>query len=125
MIISMKRFSLIMLCAFLGLLPTLRAADNNGKDAAAVMNSMRLKRLTKDLDLTEDQQKKVMALLNEESKVTAQYRENGNLSVPERSAKIKEAQQVTYGKVKPLLTPPQLEKFEKLQAASTRTKKKN
>ena len=124
MITPMKRLSLLALCAWFALLPTLTAADANGgqTDPVAIMNGLRLKKLTKDLELTDDQQKKVMALFEEEAKATAKYRQDGDM-LPERKVKIKEAQEVTATKIKALLTPPQLEKFEKLRAPPTKAKK--
>ena len=126
MITQLTRFSMLALCALLAFVPTLRAADTNGngqKDAAAVMNSFRVKRLAKDLELTETQQKKVLAIFEEESKATAKFREDSSMGVLERKTKIKEAQDASYAKIKPLLTPPQLEKFEKSQAAAAKPKK--
>lgn len=127
MMTPMKRMYVALLCMLIGALPVLRAADKPGvaqKDASSVLNTLRLKKLTKDLELTEDQQKKIMALFEEEAKVTAQYREDNKMSFLERNAKIKEAQEVTYTKMKPLLTPAQAEKFDKLRAEAAKPKKK-
>jgi hypothetical protein len=117
-----------LLCAWLGLVSTLSAAETASKaprDAASVRNEMRLKSLTRDLELTADQQKKVLALLEEEAKVLAKIREDEKLSIAERGVKMKETTQATYDKMKPFLTEPQLAKFEKMQAAANKPKKKN
>lgn len=94
------------------------------KDAQSALVSIRLKKLTKDLDLTEEQQKKVFELLQAESKGLEKVRTDDRISFTERSAKIKEAQLATYAKMKPLLTEAQLQKFEKMLTSSTKPKKK-
>jgi hypothetical protein len=125
MITQMKSLPILVLSALLCLVPVLVAADNNGtapKDAQSVINGMRLKKITKDLDLTDEQQKKVQALFAEEAQTISKL--NGDLSVTERSSKVTEIRQATFAKIKPLLTAPQLEKFEKMQADARKPKQK-
>src|SRR4051794_34532892 len=43
-----------------------RAADAPPKDAIALLSQIRLKQLTKELTLTEEQQKKIQSLFNDE-----------------------------------------------------------
>jgi Spy/CpxP family protein refolding chaperone len=121
---------IICVCALLLFLPALHSADNNStngagkKDAASLINSMKLKKLSKDLELREDQQKKVQVLFDEEAKLIAKVQQDQNLSFVDRRSKTDQIHQETYGKMKPLLTPPQLEKFEKAMSDAKAPKKK-
>jgi hypothetical protein len=115
------------LCTALVFLPALQAADANhtGKrDATSVINEAKLRKLTDLLVLTVDQQKKIQALLEEEGKVTRKLQEDEKLSFTDRNEKMKEARQGTYAKIKPMLTPEQLDKFEKALAETNTPKKK-
>ena len=69
---------------------TLLAAETAPKrDAQAVLNQMRLKKYTKDLELTEEQQKKVGAILETESKEVSKLNDEPNLSITDRSARVR------------------------------------
>ena len=114
---------LLALCATLSAsIFSSQAADAPQRDSRSVVNSIRLKSLTKNLELTADQQKQVQALFDEEAKEIAKLPETPSLV--ERSNKIKELQQITYGKMKPVLTPAQVEKWEKMQADAAKKKTK-
>jgi len=80
---------------------------------------MRLKYLIKELDLAGDQQSEVKALLDDEAKQIAKIR-NTDLSVTQQSVKVGELKKQTYGKIKPLLTPVQLEKLDKMLSKGER-----
>jgi hypothetical protein len=107
------------LCGLFAFQPTPRAAEDNPskpaakKDAQALIIQMQLKRWTKEVGLTDQQQKQIQALLEDEAKRTAKLAEDTSLSVPERSAKYAEIKKETRSKITPLLTADQLEKWEK------------
>jgi septal ring factor EnvC (AmiA/AmiB activator) len=106
-------------------LPTSRAAEARAaapKDAQSMIVEMRLKNWNKNLQLTEDQQAKIKALLTDESKQIAKLDEDNSLPIGERANKIDELHKMTYEKIKPLLTETQTPVFEKL---TTRKPKKS
>jgi hypothetical protein len=123
MITPAKFLGLLALCAALSAsIFSSQAAETPQRDSRSVVNSLRLKSLTKSLELTTEQQKQVQGLLDEEAKEVAKVPES--LSPVQRSDKIKELQQITYGKMKPLLTPAQVEKWDKMQADAAKKKTK-
>ncbi len=93
------------------------------RSAEDVIGGMRMKQLTRDLELTDDQQSKVKELLDGEGKEVARIHSQANLSVMEQSTKIGEIKKETYDKIRPLLTPAQLEKLEKALAKPARRKR--
>src|SRR5215203_2812307 len=106
MITPAKFLGLLALCAALSAsIFTSQAAETPQRDPRSVINSLRLKSLTKNLELTAEQQKHVQGLFDEEAKEVTKLPES--LGAIERADKIKEMQQVTYGKMKPTLTPTQ------------------
>lgn len=100
--------------------PAEQPAQRNAQD---VLTGMRLKQLTKSLQLTEDQQAKFKVLFDEEGVQIAKIHDDPNLSLTEQTTRIGELKKETYGKIKPLLTPEQLETFEKQMAKSSKRKK--
>jgi len=113
-------------CAVFLLTPQTKSADNGApqkRDGQSVLNQLRLKRWTKDLTLSEEQQQKFRALLDEEGKQIAAMDEEQKLTVSERSIKVNELHEGTYAKMRPLLSPTQLEAFEKALTKSSRPKK--
>lgn len=116
-----RGLSLLALCIGCCLAVPLPAAETAPakpgapRDSQALLNGMRLKRWTKDLELTEEQQKKVQGLLEVEGREFAKINEDESLSISERNDKKKVVQDKTYAQMKPLFTPVQLEKFELMQ----------
>lgn len=90
------------------------------KNAADVLSGMRLKQLTKDLELTADQQGRLKILLDEEGKEIAKIRAQTELSITDQAIKVGELKKETYAKLAPLLDPAQLEKLQK----ASKTKRK-
>jgi len=89
------------------------------------MIGLRLKQMTKELDLTTEQQGKVKALLDEEGKEAEKINDDPNLSLLPKTAKVRELRKETYAKIKSLLEPAQMEKFEAMLRKSERRKKTN
>jgi hypothetical protein len=115
-----------LLCAGFACLSSLHAADAKAaaKDSQSLLIEMRLKRWTKELEFTADQQAKIKALLEEESKTVAKVDEDTSLAVGDRAKKVDEIHKTTYAKIKPLLTEKQLPVFEKLTIKTKTTKQK-
>ncbi len=123
---SVLALALAALCAGVS---TAHAADINApaapkRDSLGVMNDLRMKSLTQQINLTGEQQVKVLQLLNEESALTAKVREDVTLTASNRIGRIKAAQAETYARMKPLLTAEQNEKFESIRSRTAPKKKK-
>ena len=117
------RLFIAVACTCLMATATITAAEAK-KDAQGVLNELRLKKWTKDLTLTEEQQKKVQGLFDDEQKEIAKVDGLAEQDINQRRTKVDELRKGTYDKMKPLLTPEQLETFEKLLAKAAKPKKK-
>lgn len=113
----------LLLVTMLLLLPAATRGAGGAKDAQTMINGMRLKKWTKDLELTAEQQKKVQSILDEEGKEIAKLDQDLSLDINSRKAKVDDLRQNTYAKIKPVLTVPQLKTFEK-SLAKMQPKKK-
>lgn len=118
----LRTFAIVLIALALAL-PAATGAADGPKDAQTMINGMRLKKWTKDLQLADEQQKKVQALLDDEGKEIAKLDQDPSLDINSRTAKINALRQATYAKMKPLLDPAQLATFEK-SLARTSSKKK-
>jgi Spy/CpxP family protein refolding chaperone len=98
--------------------PPQRSADD-------LLSGMRLKSVTKDLELTEEQQGKVQTLFDEEAKEIAKVNADTTLSTTQRLNRIAELKKETYSNIKPLLTAAQTEKFDQLMSKSERRRKRS
>lgn len=76
----------------------------------------RLKALTEELKLTEDQQTKMKAALKEQTEKAQALRKDTALSQDERRAKGKEIREKFNAEVKKILTDEQFQKWEKSRA---------
>jgi hypothetical protein len=119
---SLRWLALAVMSA-LFLLSFAASAAEAKKDAQSVMNEMRLKKWTKDLTLTPEQQKKVQVILDEEGQQIAKLDENTAGDLNKRKTKVDELRLETYAKIKPILSTLQLETFEKLLAKMQPKKK--
>jgi hypothetical protein len=119
---SLRWLALAVLSA-LFLLSFAASAAEAKKDAQSVMNEMRLKKWTKDLTLTPEQQKKVQVILDEEGQQIAKLDENTAGDLNKRKTKVNELRLETYAKIKPILSAVQLENFEKALAKMQPKKK--
>ena len=113
----------LLLC---GLVPLRAAESANGKtpkNASSVLNEVRLRQLTKNLELTEEQQKKVRALFALEAEKIAKIDESG-VSLGERTDKVNALKKETQESIRPLLTAEQLAKYDlQIKQAEKRKKK--
>jgi Spy/CpxP family protein refolding chaperone len=117
------RFVTIALVSLFLLQPPPAQAAETKNDAQTMMNGMRLKKWTKDLELTAEQQKKVQALYEDEARRITTIDNDTKIGVSERVAKVNALRQETFVKMKPLLSAAQLDTFEKLLAKMQPKKK--
>jgi len=75
----------------------------------------RTERLTKALNLSDDQKSKVLSILQDEQKQMEAVRSNTNLSRDDRWAKIREIRQNTTTQIKGTLNADQAKKFSDMQ----------
>jgi hypothetical protein len=122
----MRSFACVAVLACLFFSSPLRAADNaSPKNAQAILNEMRMRQLTKSLELTEDQQKKMKALYDEEAKQIKAANDDENLTLMERRQKTQAITKATREKIKPLLTEEQNKKWDEQIAKQNQPRKKN
>jgi Spy/CpxP family protein refolding chaperone len=105
----------LLLSLFAGCSPDKEAAPPQ-RTSRDVIDGMRLKQLTKGLQLTKEQQDQVKPLLAAESKKIAAANEDATLSMTQRLDQYKEFRDETYSKIKVLLTPEQLERLDGVRA---------
>jgi hypothetical protein len=103
----------LVFCLFAGCSQKEESAQpaRTGRD---VIDTMRLKQLTKALQLTQEQQDKVKPLLAAESKQIEAVKADAALSIDDRSKRYQELRDDTYAKIRALLAPeqiPQLDQF--------------
>lgn len=74
-----------------------------------------LARMTKQLKLTDDQQSKIRPILEEQHNKMMDLRQDTSMSREDRFAKFREVRQESMEKIKPILTPEQQKKWEKIR----------
>ena len=74
-----------------------------------------LARMTKQLQLTDEQQAKIKPILEEQHKQMMDLRQDTSMSREDRFAKFREVRQKSLEKMKAILTPEQQEKWQKIQ----------
>src|SRR5256885_7611509 len=115
-------FIAVLLGSLLGVstAPRAAAADPNPADKtdakAAPARGERLKSLAEQLKLSDEQKEKLKPILQDERKKVRELRENKDLSRQNRVARLKEIRDDLGTKLKPILTPEPLEKWNKLRS---------
>jgi Spy/CpxP family protein refolding chaperone len=79
-----------------------------------------LEQLTKDLDLTPDQQPKVKAVLDDQMQKMRDLRQDDSLSQDDKRAKGKTIRDEATAKLKEILTPEQFDKWQKISQRNRR-----
>jgi Spy/CpxP family protein refolding chaperone len=74
-----------------------------------------LARMTKQLNLTEDQQAKIKPILEDQHKQMMGLREDSSLSREQRRAKFQEIRKQTFEKMNPILTSEQQKQLQEMQ----------
>jgi ATP sulfurylase len=110
---SLRWLALVIVTAFFLHSPAASAAEAK-RDAQSVVNEMRLKKWTKDLSLTAEQQKKVQTILDEEGQQIAKLDADSTVDLNARKTKVNDLRQASYTKIKPVLNAEQLASFEKM-----------
>ncbi len=105
------------------------AQDNQGKKKSFSPQA-RVERMATELNLTEDQKTKVLALFQEDSKKYQALRDDSSLSREDRREKMRTIREDSDKKLKTILKPDQWDKYEKQreqfkQKAGERKGKKN
>jgi Spy/CpxP family protein refolding chaperone len=90
------------------------------RDAKSLVVQSTLKRMTKELDLTEPQQGKIRPFLEEQSDKISAVRDDERIPIPEKGPKFKEIRAATHAKIKTILTAEQSEKWENMYPKKTR-----
>lgn len=80
----------------------------------------RVQRYTQQLNLTQEQQTKLRALLEEEQKKIQELRTNTAVAPPERMSKVRQIREETNNKIREMLTPEQREKFDAMPRGQLR-----
>jgi protein CpxP len=100
-----------------------QAADAaNNKDGIAILNQMRVKQVTKALSLTEEQEKKVKALYDDEAARVRTIQGNDALDLNRKFDQQVAVKKETSEKLKALLTEEQKTKFEAMNTKPARKK---
>ena len=76
----------------------------------------RLQRMTKQLNLTEDQQPKIKPILENESTQVQSLRADSSLSQQDRMAKMQQIRQTSSEQIKPILNADQQQKFAEMMS---------
>ena len=74
-----------------------------------------LARMTKQLQLTDEQQAKIKPIIEEQHKQMMDLRQDTSMSREDRFAKFREVRQQSLEKIKPILTTEQQKKWQKMQ----------
>jgi len=87
----------------------------------AMSPEQRLQHMTQMLDLSEEQQKKIKPILEDQSQQMQKLHEDATLTPQERRSKMQEIRQTTHEQIKPILTADQQTKWEQMQMQGRRT----
>lgn len=80
----------------------------------------RLRELSAQLKLTDEQKEKLRPILLEEAPELKALRDDTSMPRREKAARLREVIQETEGRVKPILTPHQVKKLEKVREDAIR-----
>lgn len=75
----------------------------------------RMEHLTKELNLTKEQQEKIRPIIEKEMKDIRDVRQNTSLTQEQKMEKVKEIHQGTQAEVNKILTPEQQKKYAEMQ----------
>ena len=74
-----------------------------------------VKKLTKELNLNQDQQKQVRSILEEQHKQMESAHQDSSMSQQDRHSKFQASREATHQKIREILTPDQQKKFDAMQ----------
>ena len=109
--------------------PIAKADDTDSKPAASAKGKAgarrdRMKSVVDELNLTEDQKAKVKPIFQDEAQRMKALRQDTNLSKQDKMAKLKTIHEDIDAKLKPILTPEQLEKLSKTRQEAHKKRQK-
>ena len=110
-----KTLALAALVAGSLLAGTALQAQDAPKEKPAMRGRPNAEQIAKDLNLTDDQKAKVKTALEDQQTKMKALHEDKSLSTEDRKAKSKEIREATQTTIKGILTPEQLEKWQKMQ----------
>lgn len=96
-----------------------------GPDQDSNEPAYRISRLTADLKLTAEQQARIKPILSEEERQLEKLRGNDTYNREQRRSRLQELNQISYDRIKPILTPEQLKKFDKISVIITERRNQN
>ena len=88
------------------------AQEGKSRDVDTLNTNARLKQMTTLLTLSDEQKEKIRPIILEEVKAVRQLREDGKTPLQERFAKEDELRATCRAKIKPHLTPEQIQKWD-------------
>lgn len=89
--------------------------QGGGSDGAGGNLRERMQHMAQELNLTDEQKEKLKTALAEQGEKMRELRDNQSLSPEEKRAKFREMNEGIEAKLKPILTPEQFEKWQKLR----------
>lgn len=98
--------------------------EKKTKDAAEVLSEARVRQFTALLKLTEDQQQKVRPIVLEEFKSVQAVKDDDKLTLQDKLAKQATLREASKTKIKALLTPDQLARWEEVEKQGQKKKQK-
>ena len=109
--------------------PMAKAGESDAKPAArgkgkAGARHDRANPIVSELNLTDDQKAKVKPIFQDEAQKLKELRQDTNLSKPDKMAKLKSIHAETDAKLKPILTPEQVEKLSKARKETHKRRQK-
>lgn len=112
--------ALIIALATAGVSAWAQMSEGQGQGAAHGHSPMspdqRLQMMTKQLNLTPDQQEKIKPLLENESQQMQTLHQNSSLTNEDRMTQMKQIRQTTNEQIKSDLNPDQQQKFQQMQS---------
>ena len=100
-----------------------KPADKEAVTKGRPARGERLQQISEELKLTDEQKEKLKPVLQEQAKKARELRADKDLSKEDRLAKVKELREGMNTKLKAILTPEQLEKWNKLRSEGPRRRK--
>jgi len=88
------------------------AQDQGGGQKQPMTAEQRLQKMTKQLNLTDEQQQQLKPILENEQKEMQAVRQDSSLSKSDRTSKMQQLRQDTSSQIKPVLNQDQQQKYE-------------
>jgi Spy/CpxP family protein refolding chaperone len=103
--------------------PPVAKPENAPENRRAALQE-RLKKLSENLNLTDEQKEKLKPIIREQAVKMRELRQNTELSRQDKLAKFKELREDMDKKIEPILTPEQKEKWKKFELRRAKRQEK-